>query len=469
MEQENSYKKGFLPYAFGAFLVGIVGGFSSVLGPAFTRDIGIAYNNTTWTALAQAMSTAAFAPILGKTADRIGKRNTLLLGIAVFTLGTILSAFANSLVFMMIARFIVGLGAAAIAPAILAYIASEFPPHKVAKGFALYMLLSSASVILGPSLGGVMVASYGWRSVLWLCTGICVMVLIACICTSRRDAPRIRYSEAFDLRGAVGIFLFFSLLLCIPSFGQNFGWTSVPFLCVLVGCLGSLLFLLFAESRVAHPILSGRFLKSRVFILSILALFLTQGLMQANMTNTVVFVNYTFSENTAVSGYAISVMYMGMALGAVLLGSLADRFSPKGVLIGSFLMTGIGCSLLLFLSYGASVGLLMTSLGILGFGLGANGTVFMKVCLSGLPPEETGSGTGTYGLFRDLAAPFGVAVFVPLFTNQVSARIAEGISETTAAISSMGALAKVEILCVALGIVTLLFLPKTAKRTGSLD
>ena len=106
MRHNISYKKGFLPYALAALLIGLVGGFSTVLGPAFVQDIGIAYNNTTWTALAQAMSTAACAPILGKVGDVIGRRTTLLLGIAVFTLGNILSALANSLLFMMIARFI---------------------------------------------------------------------------------------------------------------------------------------------------------------------------------------------------------------------------------------------------------------------------------------------------------------------------------------------------------------------------
>lgn len=72
MEQNKDYKKGFIPYALAAFLIGIVGGFSTVLGPSFVQDIGIAYNNTTWTALAQAMSTAACAPILGKVGDVIG-------------------------------------------------------------------------------------------------------------------------------------------------------------------------------------------------------------------------------------------------------------------------------------------------------------------------------------------------------------------------------------------------------------
>lgn len=101
-----------------AFLIGIVGGFSTVLGPSFVQDIGIAYNNTTWTALAQATSTAACAPILGKVGDVIGRKRTLLLGIAVFTLGNVLSALANSLVFMMVARFVVGIGTAAMTPVI---------------------------------------------------------------------------------------------------------------------------------------------------------------------------------------------------------------------------------------------------------------------------------------------------------------------------------------------------------------
>ncbi|MBR4308963.1 MAG: MFS transporter [Oscillospiraceae bacterium] len=458
--QENSYKQGFLPYALGAFLIGIVGGFSSVLGPAFTRDLGIAYNNTTWTALAQAMSTAAFSPILGKAADRFGMRNALLLGIGVFSLGNILSALANSLVFMMIARFIVGIGSAAIGPAILSYIATEFPRDRIAKGFSLYMLLSGASVIIGPGLGGMLVASHGWRYMLWVCVGICALVLLACLFTARKDAPVRRSTGTVDKYGSVGILLFFSLLLCIPSFGQNFGWSSVPFLSVLFASVGSLVFLLVAEKHAAQPILSGSFIKRRVFILSILALFLTQGLMQANMTNTVVFINYTMPENTAVSGYAISVMYIGMSLGAILLGPLADRFSPKKVLFGSFLITALGCCVLLFLSSSLSVVLLMASLGILGFGLGANGTVFMKVCLSGLPRSESGSGTGTYSLFRDLAAPFGVAVFVPLFTNQITDKITKGFSESVAALLSMEILAKTELLCVALGILALIFLPR---------
>lgn len=460
MEYNISYKRGFLPYALAALLIGLVGGFSTVLGPAFVQDIGIAYNNTTWTALAQAMTTAACAPILGKVGDVIGRIKTLLLGIVVFTLGNLLSALANSLVFMLVARFVVGIGTAAMGPVILAYIATEFPQDKIAKGFSLYMLLSSASVIIGPTIGGLIVSSYGWRTMLWVCVAICASILSACILTSRNQVSPKKTLPDFDVFGAVFILIFFSLLLCVPSFGQNLGWSSTPFLILLVLAIISLVGLVLAERKSDHPILSGGFIKRSAFILSVLALFLTQGLMQANMTNTIVFVNYTQPDNTAIAGYAISVMYVGMSLGAVLLGPLADKFEPKKILVGSFLLTGIGCAILLLFTEVTSVFLLMASLGVLGFGLGGNGTIFMKVVLSGLTPQEAGTGTGTYGLFRDLSAPFGVAVFVPLFTNQITRRITAGTAEASAAVASIHFLAITEILCVVLGIAAVAFLPK---------
>jgi len=464
MGQNNGYKKGFIPYALAAFLIGIVGGFSTVLGPAFVQDIGIAYNNTTWTALAQAMSTAACAPILGKVGDVIGRKTTLLLGIAVFSLGNVLSALANSFVFMLIARFVVGIGTAAMAPVIMAYIVTQFPQDEIAKGFSLYMLISSASVIFGPTLGGLIVSAYGWRAMLWVCTAICVGTFAACLVTSKNQISQRGSLQNFDGLGAVLVLIFFSLVLCIPSFGQNFGWSSTAFIVVLIAAFASLVCLISAEKRAVHPILPGGFMKRGAFILSVIALFLTQGLMQANMTNTIVFVNYTQPENSVISGYAISVMYLGMSLGAVILGPLADRFEPKHVLTGSLILTGIGCGILLLFSAATSVLRLMASLGILGFGLGGNGTIFMKVALSGLSQREAGAGTGTYGLFRDLAAPFGVAVFVPLFTNQITSLITGGSTEAEAAVRSIHTLAVAELLCIAAGIAAVFFLPKIHRK-----
>lgn len=365
---------------------------------------------------------------------------------------------------MLAARFIVGIGTAAMTPVIMAYIVTSFPQNQVAKGFSVYMLISSASVIFGPTLGGLIIAAFDWRTMVWVCVAICVGVFAACLATVGKAEAKRQTLQNFDGFGAVLVVVFFSLMLCIPSFGQNFGWSSKVFWGVLIAAAISLAGLLAAEKRAVHPILPGSFMKRGAFILSVLALFLTQGLMQANMTNTIVFVNYTLPDNSAISGYAISVMYLGMSLGAVILGPLADRFEPKYVLTGSLLLTGVGCGILFWFSTATSVLLLMASLGILGFGLGGNGTIFMKVALAGLSPQEAGAGTGTYGLFRDLAAPFGVAVFVPLFTNQITSLIAGGAGSAEAAVQSIHSLAMAELLCIAAGIAAVFFLPRIRNK-----
>ena len=458
--ENKGYAKGFLPYGLAAFLVGIVGGFSALLGPAFVQDVGIPYNNTTWTALATSVSAAACSPILGKVADALGRWKTLLLGIAVFTLGNGLTAVAPNLLFMLAARVVVGAGMAAIAPVVMAYILTEYPPHAMAKGFSLYMLISSGAVVFGPTLGSMMLQAWGWRTMIWICTGLGIATLVYCLFKGEKNTPAPKSLEGFDSLGAVLVLVFFSLALCIPSFGQNLGWNSTAFWVSLIGAVLSLFALIYAEKRAENPILPGSFLFRKAFVLPVLALFLTQGLMQANMTNTIIFVNYTQPENTAVSGYAISVMYLGMALGSILLGPMADRIEPKVMLTASFLVTAAGCALLLFFTRQSSALLLMAALGVLGFGLGANGTIFMKVVLSGLSAASAGAGTGTYGLFRDLAAPFGVAVLVPLFTNRITANVAAGLPEPAAAVESIHRLGIVELVSVVVGIVVIQCLPK---------
>ncbi len=464
--KEANYMKGFLPYALAAFLVGIVGGLSTVLGPAFMLDMNLAYNNTTWTALAQAISTAACAPILGKLGDIFGRRKTLLLGIPVFTLGSVLSALSASLLFLLIARFIVGIGTAAIAPTVMSYIITEFPPQQIAKGFSLYMLLSSVAVIFGPTLGGLILEYGNWRTLMWVSSIVCIVFLLLCFFSLPKESFARKPLKNFDLIGAFFVIAFFGLLLCIPSFGQNFGWTSAPFLLILTLALITLTVLVVTEKNAKNPILIGSFIARKAFILPVIILFLTQGLMQANMTNTIVFVNYTLPANTAISGYAISIMYVGMSLGSILLGPLADRLEPKRILTASLLLTGIGCGIMLFFSTATTFFLLAAFLGILGLGLGANATIFMKIVLSDLPAETAGTGTGIYGLFRDLAAPFGVAVFVPMFTNEITRLSADTpmhLSTSDMAVNSIHTLAVIELACVAVGIFIVQLLPKIYK------
>ncbi len=462
-QTNTSYQKGFFPYASAAFLIGLIGGLSTVLGPAFMLDMNLSYNNATWTALSQAISTAACSPILGKLGDLFGRKRTLFLGIIIFTLGNILSALSPSLIFLLFARFVVGIGTAAIAPTVMSYIVTEFPSQRIAKGFSIYMLVSSASVIFGPIIGSLILQYSNWRMLMWISSVICFVFFLLCLFTHPKGHSTPQNIADFDIGGSILVVVFFSLLLCVPSFGQNFGWSSIRFLVVLLLALISLGGLFFVEKRAANPILSANFMKRKEFVLSVLILFLTQGLMQANMTNTIVFINYTQPDNTIIAGSAISIMYLGMSLGSILLGPLADRYEPKRILTGSLLFTGIGCGLMLLYSSQTPFFILAFALGILGFGLGANATIFMKIVLANLSPQTAGLGTGTYGLFRDLAAPFGVAVFVPLFTNEITRLTAHSTAPLTAsnaAVNSIHMLSVTELTCIVAGILIVQFLPK---------
>ncbi|MBE6038747.1 MAG: MFS transporter [Anaerofustis stercorihominis] len=461
------YMKNFTPYALAAFLVGIVGGFASMLGPAFVSDIGIAYNNTTYTALATAVSSAALAPVFGKLTDSVGRKRMLFIGLFIYTLGNLLTSAASSLRSMIPARFIVGAGTAAITPVVISYIVTEFPQDKVGRGFSLYMLISSSAVIFGPTLGGIIINSLGWRVMMLLCTGICIAVSSLCILLLRNEqSPNIKAFTDFDITGSALVLVFFGLFVCIPTIGQNFGIMSVWLWGVVILSLIALFILIYAERRAKNPVLLWPFMKTKTFVLTVIALFLTQGLMQANMTDMIVFVNYTQPENTLISGYAISIMYLGMSLGSVIIGPLADRTEPKRVLIFSLLLTSVGCLLMLLFTEKTSVFLLAACLGITGFALGANASVFMKIVLSGQDHKTAGAASGTYGLFRDLAAPFGVAVLVPLFTNRITALENAGINSAASAVSAIKLLGAVEFICVLCAVVAVIFLPQIHHREG---
>lgn len=442
-----AYRRGFAPYALGALVIGLVGGFSTLLGPAFVGELGIGYENTTWTALAQAIPTAACAPILGRLGDRLGRGRTLKLGLAAFTLGNVLTALAHSLAFLLGARFLVGLGTAAMAPVILGYILAEYPRDRVGRGFAEYMLLSSGAVVVGPTLGGAILAGPGWRAMSWVCAGLSAGAWGMGALLLRRDRAVLKKSAPFDGAGAVWVILFFSLALCLPALGQCVG--TGAFLLALAGCVLSGVCLYFTEKGRENPILSGEILKKRAFILSVTALFLTQGLLQANMTSAQVFLRYAHPERTLSAGVTVSVLYLGMALGAAVLGPMGDRHSPRRVLGVCLALAALSCGGLLGVGPASGQGALMLPLGLLGLGLGGGATLLMKVALAGLEPGQANAASGTFGLFRDLAAPFGVAVLVPLFNGRVDAGLAQGLPDALAATQALHTLARVELISLA--------------------
>lgn len=473
---DRSYLNNFIPYGIAAAVLSLCGGITAAVPPNIVADWSLPETMVTWLALAYSLGAAVAAPIMGKLSDIIGRRATLLLGLAFFTVGPLLSALTptGAVLLLILFRFLAGVGASAIAPVVMAYIMTEFPQEKLGQGFMLYMVLSCGMVIFGPTVGGIILSRAGWRSILYICVVLAAAAWGTCFFLVKKQPKRQEISQPFDYAGAVLVILFFSMLLSIPTFGQNNGWMAAPTLiCVGIGLL-SLIGLVIAERKAKSPILNGKFMARKQFILPVTALFLSQGLLQSCMTNIITFAIVTTGDRT-LSGIATSVMYVGMTLGTVVIGPLADKKEPRIVAAAALVFVAAGAACQLLFTSATSLLLMCISMFLIGLGLGGNGTIFLKVALSGLEPKAAGSGSGTYNVFRDMSAPFGVALFVPMFSaglasgaqSLVAAGMAEAEAKAQAAVNALHSTAWVQVFFVIASIVVCLLLPRIYKQKKS--
>lgn len=459
---QKSYMKGFIPYAIAAAVLSLCGGFTASVPTA----ISTAWNtdaSLTFITLAYSLAAAAMAPIMGKLGGAIGRRKMLLGAMALYTVGQALIAICPANIpLLLVFRFMVGTGAAGIAPVVMAYIMMDFPPEKMGQGFTIYMAIACGMVIFGPTVGGIIMAVIGtadaWRIVMWICAGLCVISFILCF-VMVKDNPNVPKGsmKGFDWGGAVFVLLMFGALVCIPTFGQQNGWTAVTTLVSVAVAVVGLLFLVLVEKKAANPILNGKFIARKNFVLPVVVLFLTQGLMTACLTEIIRF-GYAV-DKASVASVAMSIEYLGMAIGTIVLGPQSDKKEPKFVAAIALVFVAIGSAIMLLINESSGILLMGGALFFVGLGLGGNATIFMKVALSGVAPAESSSASGTFNVFKDMCSPFGVAIFVPMFVTSMAAMASSGAAVPAAATSALHNVALVQLACVVVGIVVCFLLP----------
>ena len=145
-------------------------------------------------------------------------------------------------------------------------------------------------------------------------------------------------------------------------------------------------------------------------------------------------------------------------------GPMADKKEPKVVAAIALVFVAIGSLIMLFIGENAGILQMGGALFFVGLGIGGNGTIFMKVALSGVAPAESSSASGTYNVFRDMTAPFGVAIFVPMFVTGMTKKAATGMAVPAAAASALHSVALVQLICVIVGIVVCFLIPSVHKK-----
>lgn len=334
MENNKNYMKGFVPYAIAAAILSLCGGFTASV-PTAISTAWDADSSLTFITLAYSLAAAAMAPILGKLGGVIGRRKMLLSAMGLYTVGQALIAICpQNIPLLLVFRFMVGIGAAGIAPVVMSYIMMEFPPEKMGQGFTVYMAVACGMVIFGPTVGGIIMKVIGtanaWRIVMWVCVALCVITFLICF-AKVKDNPNIPKGtmQGFDWAGAVFVLLMFGALVCVPTFGQQNGWASAATLASIGVAVVGLIVLFLVEKKASNPILNGKFMARKNFVLPVLVMLLTQGLMTACLTEIIRF-GYAIDKAT-VAAVAMSIEYLGMAIGTVVLGPMADKKEPKVV------------------------------------------------------------------------------------------------------------------------------------------
>jgi len=362
--------------------------------------------------------TIVFAALLipfGRLADRVGRRRTFLAAAVGFTLASMLCGLAPTVGFLVGARILQAVAAAALVPSSLALVLQTFPRNKVPVAVAIWGAVGAVAGAAGPTLGALVIENLGWRWAFYinLPVGIVSFVL------GRRVLPEWREPNPGRLPDAVSVGLL-TAGLATAAFGivqtNDWGWASSRFL----GCelLALTLVALFVRRtwRVSNPVLDLKLFESRSFRWANASMLAFAIGFSAMFLGNVLFLTGVWHYSILRAGMAISVGPLIVAVTAPLFGKLAGRIGQRRLLIPGGIVWALSGLLLInrVTVQPDYVGHYLPSVVLSGIGVALCLPQLSSVAVQGLPPNEFGSGSAVVQAIRNLGGTLGVAVAVAL-------------------------------------------------------
>src|SRR5438128_74031 len=349
----------------------------------------------------------------GRWADRLGRRRVFLAGMGVFTVASALCAVAPGVGVLVAARVLQGFGAAALIPASLALILRAFPKSRVPQAIALWGAAGALAAALGPTVGGLFVEAWGWRSVFVLNVpiGIAVAMLGPRLLDESREPEGSRFPDPV---GTVVVTIALVLLaLAIVQSGE-WGWSSARTVGALLGGIVLLGAFVVRCATVVNPVLA-------------LDLFSEPGFRWANLGQLLYGTGFTimFFGNVQflreVWGYSPVWAGLAMAPGPLVvfllaprLGRLAGRIGQRPILIPGGIVSAAAAALLLSRADSApgylTVWLPFTL--VSGVGVSMVLPLLTSAAVAGLPSDRFATGSAVNAALRALGQTLGVAIFV---------------------------------------------------------
>lgn len=368
-----------------------------------------------WALSAYTIALAAGLVPAGRMADRFGRRRTFMVGLAVFTVASLLCALAPSPAALVAFRVVQALGAAALIPSALALVLTVFPPTRVPVAVAIWGSISALSAAVGPTIGALLVQQWDWRAVFLanVPIGVAALALAPALLPESREHTRRRFPDPLGVLLLAGSLTLVALGI-VQS--QQWGWWSVR----TVGAIavGALVLAAFVRRTrmAASPAVD-------------LHLFADRSFRWANVATVVFTIGFTamffasIQFTTQVWGYSIVRAGLAMVPGPVVvvllaprMGGLATRFGQRALLVpGGLVYAASGVWLMTTMTTTPHYVTDMLPAGLLaGLGVSLVMPQLISAAVQHLPADERAVGSGINQALRQFGATFGVALTVAL-------------------------------------------------------
>jgi DHA2 family methylenomycin A resistance protein-like MFS transporter len=399
---------GLFAICLGFFMIQLDATIVNVVLPTIGRDVGGSFAGLQWVLDSYTLVLAAMMLTVGSAADRFGARGLFEYGLLVFVGGSAACAAAPSLAVLIGARAVQGAGAAAMLPCSLALIAHEFPSGKRrARALGMWGGMGSVGVAIGPLLGGVAVATLGWRAIFLVNVPVGLLT-VALIRRLVEEAPR-RPGRGFDLAGLV----FGTVALGAATGGfieaGRSGWLSglAPVLLAL-GVLGLGGFVL-AERRSSDPMVPLGLFRSRSFSAVTGVGLLFNLCIYGTLLCLSLYLQRVRGQTPLQAGVTILPMALLVGAGSVLSGRLTARLGPRLPMLTGFAIAAAGALVLSLIGSSTPLGLLLVGSMLLGLCSLAM-PAMTAVALGAVDADRAGLASGVLNAARQSGGALGIAL-----------------------------------------------------------
>ncbi|QWF81991.1 DHA2 family efflux MFS transporter permease subunit [Amycolatopsis sp. CA-230715] len=397
-----------------------------------------------WVINIYVLALAALLITSGRLGDTRGPRTMFIGGVALFTLASVLCALAQDPAQLIGARVLQGLGAAALMPQTMTIIIGTFPPERRGTALGVWGAVAGVATIAGPTVGGLLVSSVGWRWIFLVNVPIGVLVLAMAVAL----VPDVRHGarRKLDLAGA-GIA---TVALCCLAFalteGERYEWNAMIWALLGAAAVLFVAFGLHQRSRQgSEPLLPFALFRDRNYaVMSFVAATVQVGMIGLFLP-VMLYLQSVLGYSAIESGLVMAPAMVVSAVLSPMAGRIADRLGGKYVLMTGLVLFAAGLAwLALIVDPGRVWWEFQPALLVSGFGIGCLFGPMITVAMYGVDPRMAGAASGVLNTIRQIGTVLGsAAVGAVLQTKLADAPLVDAVGPTLVlpiAVLTIGAL-----------------------------